>query len=79
MRRAERLDAYLDIRNARMAYQEQNQATAQVSEPAPIPKILRDKEANQEKNPEDNDETLGDEEENLGDEDKNLEDANFRD
>ena len=79
MRRVERLDAYLDIRNARIAYQEQIQATAQVSEPAPVPKILRDKEANQEKNLEDNDETLGDEEENLGDEDKNLEDANFGD
>ena len=46
MRRAERLDAYLDIRNARIAYQEQIQATTQVSEPAPIPKSLRDKEAN---------------------------------
>ena len=79
IRRVERLDAYLDTRNARIAYQEQIQATARVSEPAPVPTVLDDKEVTQARDLGDNDETLGDEEANFRNEDGNLEDVVFTD
>ena len=79
MRRVERLDAYLDTRNARIAYQEQIQATARVSESAPVPTVLDDKEVTLARDLGDNDETLGDEEANFRNEDGNLEDVVFTD
>ena len=42
--RVERFDAYLDIRDARIAYQEQTRVTAQVPDPAPVSKDPEGKE-----------------------------------
>ena len=71
IRQVERLDAYLDIRDARIAFQERTQATSQVPDPTPVSKNPEGKKESQEENLGDEEENLGDEE-NRGDNEENL-------